>query len=72
MSPQFHSALSIYKSPQEILKIINFGRLMLVGQHPMESLCSVRPSVRPSLSFLKIGSLFFFLILFMMIADHDI
>ena len=37
------------------------GRSTLVGQSPMKSLSSiclsVRPSVRPSLSFLKIGSL---------------
>ena len=37
------------------------------------SVCpSVRPSVSQSLSFLKIGSLVFFLMLYMMIADHDI
>ena len=37
------------------------------------SICpSVRPSVSQSLSFLKIGSLVFFLMLYMMIADNDI
>ena len=49
-------------------KFNNFGPSMLVGQRPMESLLSVCLSVRlsvcpsvlrPSLSFLKIGSLFF-------------
>ena len=33
------------------------GRSTLVGQRPMKSLSSVCPSVHPSLSFLKIGSL---------------
>ena len=36
------------------------GRSTLVGQRPMKTLSSVNPSVRPSLSFLKIGSLVFF------------
>ena len=48
-------------------KIFNFGRSTLAGQRPMKSLSSVGPSVcpsvrlsvRPSLSFLKIGSLVF-------------
>ena len=35
------------------------GRSSLVGQRPMKSFSSVRPSVRPSLNFLKIISLFF-------------
>ena len=52
------------------------GRSTLVGERPMKSLLSVCPSiclsVCPWLSFLKIGSLAFFLILHMMIANHDI
>ena len=36
-----------------------FGCLTLVGQHPMKSLLFVCPSVCPSLTFLKIGSLVF-------------
>ena len=40
---------------------LSVGRLTLVGQRPMknQSRASVRLSVRPSLSFLKIGSLVF-------------
>ena len=49
------------------LSLFNIGRSMLVGQRPMKSLSyvcasvqlSVRPRARPSLSFLKIGSLVF-------------
>ena len=56
-----------------------FGHLMLVKQPPMKSLLSIclsvrpsiRPSVCPSLNFLRIGPLIF-LILYMMIVDHDI
>ena len=43
--------------------LIYVGRSTLVGQRPMKSLSSVCPSVRPSLSFLKIGSLVSFDIL---------
>ena len=57
-----------------------FGRLTLIGQHPMKSLSSfclsicpsVYPSIHPSINFVKIGSLVFFLILNMMIAGHNI
>ena len=39
------------------LRFSFIGRLTLVGQRSMKSLLSVRPSVRPSLSFLTIESL---------------
>ena len=38
----------------------DLGSSTLVGQFTLKSLSSVCPSVRPSLSFLKIGSLSFF------------
>ena len=60
MSPQFHSALSIYKSPQEILKIINFWTLDVSGtaSYGITLLC---PSVRPSITkFSQDWFIFFF------------
>ena len=49
----------------------DFGNGNLYGRSTLDSLSLVCPSVCPSLSFLKIGSLHF-LILYTMIADHDI
>ena len=50
-----------------------FGRLMLVGQCSMKSLWSASPSARPSFTKLSENWIIsFFLILYMMIADHDI
>ena len=46
------------------------GHSTLVRQRPMKSLSSVCSSVRPSLNFIKIGALVFFI--FNMIVDRDI
>ena len=48
-------------------------RSTFVGQRPMKSLSYVCPSVRPSVTkFTQDWIISFFLILYMMIADHDV
>ena len=59
---------STFINSSKILLIYIIGCSMLDGQWPMKSLLCLCPSVRPSLSFFKNNQ--FFLILYMMIADH--